>query len=179
MTKPLLRLKSLLDEQNIWLKDITLSRNEYLLVKGSMDSNLYFVKEGSMRIFIIDNGEEHTIRFAYKNSFITALDCFLSNSPSKLYIQAIRKTELQVIDKKSYIAFLNSSIELIKLWQALLEQLVLEQMDRELDLLISSPAERYKRVLERSPQLFQEIPSKYIASYLRMTPETLSRLKKS
>jgi hypothetical protein len=56
---------------------------------------------------------------------------------------------------------------------------VLQQMERERDILTSSPLERYKRVLERSPQLFQEIPNKYIASYLRMTPETLSRIKKS
>jgi len=55
----------------------------------------------------------------------------------------------------------------------------LQQMERERDLLTSSPMERYLRVKDRSPQLFQEIPNKYIASYLRMTPETLSRLKKS
>lgn len=52
-------------------------------------------------------------------------------------------------------------------------------LEREIDLLTSSPFERYNRILERSPQVFQEIPLKYIASYLRMTPETLSRLRKS
>jgi len=60
-----------------------------------------------------------------------------------------------------------------------LEQLTLQQLEREKDILTSSPLERYKRVLKRSPQLFQEIPNKYIADYLRMTPETLSRIKKS
>ena len=52
-------------------------------------------------------------------------------------------------------------------------------MERERDILTSSPLERYNRVLKRSPLLFQEIPNKYIADYLRMTPETLSRIKKS
>ena len=52
-------------------------------------------------------------------------------------------------------------------------------MERELDLLTSSPHERIQRVLKRSPQVFQEIPAKYIASYLRMTPETLSRILNS
>ena len=60
-----------------------------------------------------------------------------------------------------------------------MEQLILQQLEREKDILTSSPIERYKRVLKRSPQLFQEIPNKYIADYLRMTPETLSRIKKS
>ncbi|MCH5683547.1 hypothetical protein LWM68_04255 [Niabella sp. W65] len=64
------------------------------------------------------------------------------------------------------------------LWAAMLENLVLQQIEREKDLLIQSPKERYERVLKRSPQLFQEIANKYIAAYLRMSPETLSRLKK-
>ena len=51
-------------------------------------------------------------------------------------------------------------------------------LERETDLLIKSPQVRYEKVLKRSPQLFQEIPLTYIASYLRMTPETLSRLRK-
>jgi CRP/FNR family transcriptional regulator, anaerobic regulatory protein len=55
--------------------------------------------------------------------------------------------------------------------------LVVQQMQRELDLLTASPIERYRRVIARSPQLFQEVPLKYIADYLRMTPETLSRLR--
>lgn len=73
----------------------------------------------------------------------------------------------------------NSKPEYIALYNQLLEQLVLQQMEREQDLLINSPEERYRRVLQRSPQLFQEVPHKYIASYLRMTPETLFRIKKA
>lgn len=53
------------------------------------------------------------------------------------------------------------------------------EIEREIDILTFSPAERLNRVQERSPHLFQEIPSKYIAAYLRMTPETLSRIRKS
>jgi hypothetical protein len=58
-----------------------------------------------------------------------------------------------------------------------LEDLVVQQLEREKDLLINAPGERFERVLTRSPKLFQEIPNKYIANYLRMSPETLSRLK--
>ena len=65
------------------------------------------------------------------------------------------------------------------LWKKLLEAFVIQQMERETDLLTTSPEARYQRILKRSPQVFQEIPHKYIASYLRMSPETLSRLKKS
>ena len=60
-----------------------------------------------------------------------------------------------------------------------MEYLIYTQLEREKDILISSPHTRYERVLKRSPQVFQYVPHKYIASYLRMSPETLSRLKKS
>jgi CRP/FNR family transcriptional regulator, anaerobic regulatory protein len=60
-----------------------------------------------------------------------------------------------------------------------MESLIVQQIEREVDLLTASPTERLARVLKRSPNLFQEVPLKYIASYLRMTPETLSRIRNS
>lgn len=64
-------------------------------------------------------------------------------------------------------------------WNDVLQQLILQQFEREIDILTASPRMRYERVLKRSPNLFQEIPHRYIANYLRMSAETLSRLKKS
>ena len=65
------------------------------------------------------------------------------------------------------------------IWKNILENLVCQLLEREIDILTTSPIERYRRVLKRSPTLFQEIPHKHIANYLRMSAETLSRLKKS
>lgn len=176
---PIAILSQKIDIANLWEKELVIKRNEYLKVKGSIDTNLYFVVSGSLRIYVIEEFEEHTIRFGYQNNFITALDSFISEQPSDLYIQALKETQLKVISKQAYLKFINSSEENRSLWNVILEQLIFQQMERERDILVSSPLERYKRVLKRSPQLFQEIPNKYIASYLRMTPETLSRLKKS
>jgi len=86
---------------------------------------------------------------------------------------------LQSISKKQFIQFIESDPANLSLWLKISEQLIYQSMEREVDILTHSPLERYKRVLARSPQLFQEIPGKYIASYLRMTPETFSRVKKS
>ena len=174
--------KNLVDKLNqasAWEETIWLERNEYLTVNGKKDTNLYFIVEGSLRIFVLDELEEHTIRLAYKDNLITALDAFISEQPSELYIQAIKKSQLLRVSKKNFLEFINSSLENTKLWMEILSHMVIQQMERERDILTSSPVERYKRVLKRSPHLFQEIPNKYIASYLRMTPETLSRIKKS
>ncbi|KGO90796.1 Crp/Fnr family transcriptional regulator [Flavobacterium suncheonense GH29-5 = DSM 17707] len=170
---------ALLTAHNLFEKDLVLKRNEFLKVAGTIDTNIYFIEEGSLRIFIEQEGEEQIIRFGYLNDLIVSLDSFLTEQPSDFYIQAIKKTTVKIISKKVFFEFINESEENLKLWNAILENLVLQQMEREKDLLISSVNERYSRVLKRSPRLFQEIPHKYIANYLRMTPETLSRLKKS
>lgn len=176
---PIAELCNKIYNQNLWERTITLKRNEYLKVAGTKDTNLYFIVSGSLRIYIVNEFEEHIIRFGYKNNFITSLDSFINEKPSELYIQSIKKTELNVISKAKYIDFINSSSENKLIWNKILGQLILQQMEREKDILITSPKIRFERVLKRSPQLFQEIPNKYIASYLRMSPETLSRLKKS
>jgi len=159
-------------------KTITICRNEFLKVKGSIDTNLYYVESGSLRVFVLDDYEEQTIRFGYKENIIVAIDSFLTGKPSGLYIQAIKKTVIKVITKTQIEKFLDNANNRI-LWTQVLEKLALQQMEREIDILTNSPKERYERVLKRTPQLFQEIPNKHIANYLRMSPETLSRLKKS
>ena len=159
-------------------KTITLERNQFLKVKGSIDTNVYYIESGSLRIYVLDDYEEQVIRFGYKESLIVSLDSYLTNKPSDFFIQAIKKTVIKVITKPQIEHFLKAENNII-LWIKILEDLVIQQMEREVDILTNSPKKRYNRVLKRSPQLFQEIPNRYIANYLRMSAETLSRLKKS
>ncbi|MDP9961618.1 Crp/Fnr family transcriptional regulator [Chryseobacterium lathyri] len=154
-------------------------RNDFLKVSGSTDTDIYFVENGSVRIFMMDKSEERIIRFGYTGNIIVSLDSFLSGKPSDFYIQAIKKSTVKIATKKDFYSFIQSGEENLKFWTGILEDLVLQQIEREKDLLTHSPKERFERVLKRSPKLFQEVPNKYIANYLRMTPETLSRLKKS
>ncbi|MEL6559713.1 MAG: Crp/Fnr family transcriptional regulator [Bacteroidota bacterium] len=172
-------IEYLKDLTELWESEKTIQRNEFLVTAGTTDQNTYLVLEGAIRVFLSINEEEHTIRFGYKNSIITPLHSFFENKPSPFYFQAIRKSTVLIMPKRKLEAFITSNPEGMSLYNKLLEELVLQQMEREIDILTTSPAERLKRVLERSPKLFQEIPSKYIASYLRMTPETLSRISKS
>ncbi|MCC5917677.1 MAG: Crp/Fnr family transcriptional regulator [Cryomorphaceae bacterium] len=171
-------LLNALEAENIWTNTISLKRGEMLKRTGTVDTNLYFVDSGSLRIFIPEEEEELTIRFGYAGDFITALDCFISGKPSDMVIQAMKLTKVKVVPKNRYIQFIKDK-KLGELWEEMLLTLVYQQMERERDLLTASPQKRFLRVLARSPRLFQEVPQKYIASYLRMTPETLSRMKKS
>ncbi|WP_196894424.1 Crp/Fnr family transcriptional regulator [Aureivirga marina] len=168
-----------LEKEKLWEEEIYLKRNEFLKEENTTDSNLYYIISGSLRIFIRDNSEEKTIRFGYEKNIIAALDSFIHEGKSVYCIQALKKTTLKRIYKKTFMNFIQKSEENKSFWGSILLYHILQQMEREKDLLIASPLERYQRVLKRSPQLFQEIPHKFIANYLRMSPETLSRLKKS
>ena len=152
-------------------------KHAYLAEEGTINNDLFFVLSGAVRAIYVSQDEEFTIRLGYTGSVIGSLDSFLNNQPSKFFLQALRRTEVYVIPRDSYFKFVNSTPELLAIHAKLMEELVVSMLDREIDLLTSSPMERFQRLTKRSPQVFQEIPLKYIAAYLRMTPETLSRLR--
>lgn len=101
-----------LEEVNLWDKKISLKRNEYLKVGGAIETDLFYIVSGSLKISIIDKNGEHIIRFGYKHNFIAALDSFITEKPSAFYIQAIKKTELKAISKQKYINFIKQNGEL-------------------------------------------------------------------
>jgi len=168
----------LLVDQNEKVKRIEVKRHEYLTREGDIERHLYFVESGALRAIYLTAEEEHSIRFGYHGSIINALPSYFTGRPSKLYVQALRASVVQAIPKTAVEDFIDELPQRQTDYRHLLELLTVQQMERELDLLTASPMGRLKRVLSRSPQVFQEIPAKYIASYLRMTPETLSRLQK-
>jgi CRP-like cAMP-binding protein len=155
----------------------TISKAELLLREGEVEKNLYYIEKGAVRIFLLTEHEEHTIRLGYEGSFINSLSSFIKGTPSEFYIEAIRKTTVTVIPKEQLLKMVYQDEESLKQYCSFMEMVITQQIEREIDLLTVSPTERLKRVLERSPNVFQEVPLKYIASYLRMTPETLSRLR--
>ncbi len=179
MLNPVLQMLNAVEEAKLWRGTRSLKRGQFLKSGGSIDRNIYLLTEGALRAYLITEKEEQTIRFGYADDILVALDSYISGAPSDLYIQALKPTHLQYLHREDLMRLLKLDPALMELWHNILEALILQQFEREYDLLTYSPSERYARVLKRSPRLFQEVPHKYIASYLRMTPETLSRLQKS
>lgn len=176
---PILYVKKLLDNEQVWEGEATVGRGETLVNTGVVNRKLYFVNYGALRATVTVDDEEHTIRLAYDGSFFGSLDSFLTGSPSKMKIEAIKSSTLLYLEHDTLHTFFSSSAKYTDLWQEFLSVVIVQQLEREVDLLTASPEVRYQRVLSRSPQVFQYIPHKYIAAYLRMAPETLSRIRKS
>lgn len=171
------RLYHIIESKGLWSAANTYRKGELLSFADAVNTDLYYISKGAVCIYFLDGAEQRIMRFGYAGEIVAALDSFISDQPSQLYIQALTTTVVKKIDKKHYQSMLEEDAEAKAIWQELLIGLVYQQLEREQDLLMASPKDRYDRVLSRSPRLFQEVPRKYIANYLRMTPETLSRLR--
>lgn len=162
---------------NKWSHSVQLKRNGFLVSKGQVETNLYYVMSGSMRIFYPVKDEEICAGFAYDNNLICSYPSFIRQLPSDYAIQALTTTNLKFIKRADFYELFKIHRDIETAWRMLEEEALVGKIEREVEMLTFTPEERYKRLMDRSPHIFQIIPRKYIASYLRMSPETLSRIK--
>lgn len=163
-----------------WQVRREIRRGDFLIHQGRTENCLYFVESSTFRIgFPISETEDATVGFGYPGTLLTSFPSLVKNLPSDYFIQAISKGEVLGIPREPFYATVEQFPELALIWRKWVEEALLGRIEREIDLLTPNPADRLERLLKRSPYLFQLIPLKHIASYLRMTPETLSRLRSS
>jgi CRP-like cAMP-binding protein len=159
-----------------WKHKRALKRNDFLIRKGETETNLFYVIAGSMRIYYPHEDEEICVGFAHDHNLICSFPSFIRQLPSDYFIQALGKTEVISIHRNDFYSVMDKHRSVEKAWRMLEEDALLGKIERETEMLTFTPEERYRRLMERSPHVFRNIPRKYIASYLRMTPETLSRV---
>jgi len=162
-----------------WKWDKVLSRGDYLTREGQTEQHLYFIDSGTLIIYYEQEGIEQVVGFGYENTMICSFPSFIRNLPSEYYIRAMSDVKLSGIHRNDFYRILEKDSKLESAWRKLMEEALLGRIEREVDLLTVSPKDRLQRLFTRSPHLFQRVPHKYIASYLRMAPETLSRNLKS
>ena len=147
---------------------------------GNREYRLYFIEKGIVRLYVeaTEINPESNIGFGYQNSIITSFNSFISQKPSQLNIQALTDCEIKYISKSTLDQLIESHQEISNWYRILMEKTLSGHINRQIELLTLSPLQRYQVFLNRSGNLVNSIPLKHIASYLRMTPETLSRIRK-
>ncbi|MFK8055260.1 MAG: Crp/Fnr family transcriptional regulator [Saprospiraceae bacterium] len=158
-------------------QSFSIARGQLLQAPHARTSPLFLLQSGAAHAFIDSESGRQSIRLGYPGEQLSVLPGLFQGTTSAIGIESIRKCEGLSLTKAQLDEFVHSSPAISAGYTLLLEQFACDLVIRELDLLEPSPQRRYEAVLARSPQLFQHVPLRYIASYLRMSPETLSRIR--
>ena len=154
-------------------------KGDFILREGEVCKNIYWVVKGLVRQFYIKNGKELTEYMAVENNIFMSIESLFKDQPSHQQIHALEPTIVFALpkDKLEREAVRNVNIQM--LYRKILEEsLILSQIRADM-LRFESAPERYAKLVKRAPQLVLRAPLVYIASYLQMTPETLSRVRTS
>jgi CRP-like cAMP-binding protein len=161
------------------LKHVKFKKGEILLKKDDLCNHSFFVEKGLLRSYMLDeSGKEHVIQFAPENWFIVDRSSVYFNDPSESYIEAIADTEVVLIGE-DFICKANETSPVFSRFNDRLLHNHIRQMQKRINLLLGATAEmRYLSFIEMYPDLLMRVPQWMIASYLGITPESLSRVRK-
>ncbi len=155
-------------------------KNDYLIQAGRTCDWVAFINDGIVRNYYISSkDEEVTYCMTFPNKFITAYSSFISEEKTFENIQALTDTEVLMIKKKHFQELINSSNNWLKFSNYFAEQSYVLMENRLLSLQMESAEKRYNDLLSNHPEYIQQVPLKYIASYIGITQRHLSRLRKN
>lgn len=160
------------------LKKVKFKKNTALLKIGKIENYLYFISKGIIRLYIPRVENDLTFGFLFKNEFVTAYDSFLTQSPSEYQIETLTETILWKISNEDLQEVYERTSSGNIIGRKMAENMFLIKSKRELSFLSKTAEERYLDLFSDRPELFQQIPLKYIASYIGVTPQALSRIRK-
>jgi CRP/FNR family transcriptional regulator, anaerobic regulatory protein len=156
-----------------------LRRRQYLLQEGDVCRHLSFIAKGAMRQYTVDEkGTEHILRFGIENWWMSDRESFITKQPSRFNIEAVEDCELLQLNHTGYEELSRVSPAYIQLNRILDERGYIAAQKRIHSSISNTAEERYIELLNTHPAFFQRFPQNMIASYLGVSPETLSRIRK-
>lgn len=169
------------EQQNILSSfgSLSLGKGKNFLNSGSVCRQMAYIESGYVRMFNIADGKEITLWIGSAGTFITSVSSFVFETPSYWNIQAISDCSLQVITRKDHIALCKSQPKWLEFDNHLLARsfsLLEQNMFSQLHM---TAKQRFEALMADNPAMFNQVPLQHIASMLGITPETLSRLRKS
>ena len=169
----ILELESKLIEKKV-------KRRQFILQEGDVCKHYTFVVNGCFKMYKVDNkGLEHNLQFSIENSWIADIGSFYSNKPSELYIEALEQSTILQIAKPDLLYLYSQYPKFDRNFRVLIENAFISLQKRVLQNISSTAEERYLDFLKNYPNLFNRISNVQIASFIGVTPEFLSKIRKS
>ncbi len=159
------------------LKQLTLQKGDFLLKEGSTCRYLYFLETGCLRGFYRLEDKEITHWFGFENDFVTSFHSFITQTPSVENLQVLEDSVLWSISQEALYSLYNQFPEIERLGRMACEKYYIRLEERYVNAQFKTAAERYSQLIESNGQFLQRIPLGYIASYLGISQETLSRIR--
>jgi CRP-like cAMP-binding protein len=162
------------------LKPKEIEKGTILLKQGDVEKSVAYIENGIFRHYSIDkDGKEISLLFTFENWFVGEISSFLTQSPSYCFIEALTDAKIwQLSYDNLQKLYLHTTVG-DRFGRIMMEQLFIRKAKRERNLLMMNAEERYLDLIRHAPHILQNIPLKYIASYLGITPQALSRIRKN
>lgn len=148
-----------------------------LLKEGEISNQLYFIKKGCLRLWFNKEGKDITLQFFFEDQVVASIDSFLSNKPSMFSVESIEPSTIVSISKNSFEQLLIVYPDVKDGFQQILFQRFRNYAQLFLSRIKDSPQERYEDLIKNHSEIIKRIPQHYIASYLGITPISLSRIR--
>lgn len=158
-------------------KTYNLKKNDLLQPIGHTCKTIYFLKSGVARILYYKEDIEITESFSFENSIVVRYESLLTNRPSRKAIQVLEDSEFIGIDARAFFALFADYPDLERLFAAIVQMALIENINRVESIQFHTAEERYNALMKEAPNVLKRVPLKYIASYLGITPVSLSRIR--
>jgi CRP/FNR family transcriptional regulator, anaerobic regulatory protein len=157
----------------------TLKRGEFWIKEGEFKPDLIFLNKGMLRAYFIKGEIEKTFDLAIENQVITSASCYSLGLPSNYYIQAVEDCYISTISKENLEILFTQTPKWERVGRIVAEAYTVEQEDRIRSFVADTAQERYENLAQNQPELIQRTPQIYLANYLGITPQSLSRLRRN
>ncbi len=157
----------------------TIATSEIYIRQEKVFRKIFFIKKGILRsYYITDAGEEKTIFFRWEGQFGAVPESMFQNAPSRQAWQALEDCELLEIDLDLLEKMSDANIALVKTRMGFAQKMLLEALHRVESFVLDKPEERYQKLIAQKPEIIKRVADKYIASFIGVTPVSLSRIRK-